>query len=113
MLTVKQDGVRVVNPELIGNKARIASRDSLFKILAVECGFQASNRPNVWTHTQDDKFSTQLDIQNNRFLFEYKYKSDSYSYSPDMTNLDFISSFLETSRDFFGRVKKSAVIRGE
>jgi hypothetical protein len=106
MLTVKQNGVRVVNPDLTTSQTEDLNRDSIFKILVVECGFQASHRDNVWTHTQDDLFSVQLDTKHNRFLFEYKYKSGSEGYSPDMTNLDFISRFLETSRDFFVRVKK-------
>jgi hypothetical protein len=105
MLTVKQEGKRVVNPDLTTSQTEDFNRDSIFKILVVECGFQATNRKDVWTHTQDDLFSVQLDTRNNRFLFEYKYKSDSHAFPSDTTNLDFISRFLETSREFFGRVK--------
>lgn len=106
MLTTKQNGVRVVNPDLTTSQTEDFNKDSIFKILVVECGFQATNRKEVWTHTQDDLFSVQLDTKQNRFLFEYKYKTDSHVYPSDMTNLDFISRFLETSRDFFVRVKK-------
>ena len=105
MLTVKQNGVRVINPDLTTSQTENFNKDSIFKILVVECGFQASHRDEVWTHTQDNLFSVQLDTKYNRFLFEYKYKSDSHAYSPDITNFDFISRFLETSREFFGRVK--------
>jgi hypothetical protein len=101
MLTVKQNGVRVVSPDLTTSQTEDFNRDSIFKILVVECGFQASHRDSVWTHTKDDRFSVQLDTRNNRFLFEYKYTSDSHAFPPDMTNLELISRFLETSRDFF------------
>jgi len=105
MLTVKQNGVRIVNPDLTTSQTENFNRDSIFKILVVECGFQASHRNDVWTHTKDNLFSVQLDTKHNIFLFEYKYKSDSHSYLPDTTNLDFISMFLETSRELFGRIK--------
>ena len=107
MLTIKQDGKRVINPDLLshGVITAIMEKEELFPALVKECGFQASHRDEVWTHTKDDQFSVQLDTRNNRFLFEYKYKSDSHVYPSDMTNLDFISRFLETSRDFFVRVK--------
>jgi hypothetical protein len=56
MLTVKQNGVRVVNPDLTTSQTEDFNRDSIFKILVVECGFQASlHRDNVWTHTKDDQ----------------------------------------------------------
>lgn len=108
MLTTKQNGVRVINPDLTTSQTENFNRDSIFKILVVECGFQASHRNDVWTHTHDNQFSVQLDTKQNRFLFEYKYKSDGHVYPPDMTNLDFISRFLETSRDFFVRVKNTS-----
>ena len=57
MLTVKQDGKRVVNPDLTASQTEDFEKDSLFKILVVECGFNASHRKNVWTHTKDKKFS--------------------------------------------------------
>ena len=105
MLTVKQNGVRIVNPDLTTSQTENFNRDSIFKILVVECGFQASHRNDVWTHTKDNLFSVQLDTKHNIFLFEYKYKSGSEGYSPDMTNFDFISRFLGLSREFFVRVK--------
>jgi hypothetical protein len=107
MLTTKQNGVRVVNPDLLshGVMTSLMEKEELFPALVVECGFQASHRDNVWTHTKDDQFSVQLDTKHNRFLFEYKYKSGSEGYSPDMTNFDFISRFLGLSREFFVRVK--------
>lgn len=107
MLTIKQDGKRVINPDLLshGVMTAIMEKEELFPALVKECGFQASHRDEVWTHTQDNQFSVQLDTKQNRFLFEYKYKVDSHAYSPDIDNFDFISRFLETSREFFGRVK--------
>tara|TARA_B000000557_G_scaffold263142_2_gene265332 strand:+ start:211 stop:546 length:336 start_codon:yes stop_codon:yes gene_type:complete len=107
MLTVKQNGVRVVNPDLEYVKMEEFNRDSIFKILVVECGFQATNRKEVWTHTMDSKFSTQLFSEDNAIFFEYKYKSDSYIYDSKITNKEFISCFLEESRKFFQKMKLS------
>ena len=107
MLTVKKDGVRVVNPDLSYAKMEQFNRDSIFKILVVECGFQATHRKEVWTHTIDNMFSTQLFSEDNAIFFEYKYKSDSYIYDSNITNIEFISSFLDESRKFFRKIKLS------
>ena len=105
MLTVKKDGVRVVNPDLTTSQTEDFNRDSIFKILVVECGFQATNRKEVWTHTIDDKFSTQLFSEDNAIFFEYRYESDSYSFNSNISNIEFISHFLDESRKFFQKVK--------
>ena len=107
MLTVKQNGVRVVNPDLTTSQTEDFNRESIFKILVVECGFQTTNRKEVWTHTMDSKFSTQLFSEDNAIFFEYKYKSDSYTYDSKITNKEFISCFLEESRKFFQKMKLS------
>jgi len=107
MLTVKQNGVRIANPDLTTSQTEELNRESIFKILVVECGFQATDRKEVWTHTKDDKFSTQLFSEDNVIFFEYKYKSDSSRYKRNITNLEFISYFLEESRKFFQKMKLS------
>jgi len=107
MLTVKQNGVRVVSPDLTTSQTEDFNKDSIFKILVVECGFQASHRDGVWTHTQDDLFSVQLSSKDNTIFFEYKYKSDSYIYDSKITNKELISCFLEESRKFFQKMKLS------
>ena len=113
MLTIKKDGRRVINPDLkfVNSKDRLKmenlNRDSIFKILVVECGFQATNRKEVWTHTMDDKFSTQLFSEDNAIFFEYKYKSDSYIYDRDISNGQLISYFLDKSREFYQKIKLS------
>ena len=103
MLTVKQEGKRVVNPNM-KNTLHISTKESLFKTLVVECGFMASHRKNVWTHTKDDKFSVQLDSSKRIFLFEYRYTSDIVPYPKEIGGEDFITMFLESSRRFFLRV---------
>ena len=100
MLTVKQGGRRVVNPELTP-PYKDRTKESLFKSLVVECGFMPSHRNNVWTHTKDEKFSVQLDSSKGIFLFEYKYTSDKVAYGSKMDGIEFISCFLESSRYFF------------
>ena len=106
MLTVKQNGVRVVNPELTTSQTEDFNRDSIFKILVVECGFQATDRKNVWTHTMDDKFSVQFKSEINTLYFEYKYKSDKCHCPNQNTNIDFIALFLDESRKFFKKMKR-------
>ncbi len=101
MLTVKQGGLRVVNPDLTTSQTEDFEKDSLFKILVVECGFMASPRQDVWTHTKDDKFSVQLDSSKGIFLFEYRYTSDQVAYPKKIDGVEFISRFLESSRNFF------------
>ena len=103
MLTVKQGGLRVVNPELIDMNTEDFKRESLFKILVVECGFQASHREDVWTHTKDDKFSVQFDSSNDTLWFEYKYTSEVCEYPTPITNKEFIEQFLMLSRKFFSQ----------
>ncbi len=103
MLTVKQGGLRVVNPDLT-HTYKDRTKDSLFKTLAKECGFMPSHRKNVWTHTKDDKFSVQLDSSNGVFLFEYRYKIDQVAYPQKIDGTEFISRFLESSRYFFQSV---------
>ena len=107
MLTVKKDGKRVISPDLEYVKMEEFNRESIFKILVVECGFQATNRKEVWTHTMDNKFSTQLFSEDKAIFFEYRYKSDSYIYDSKITNKEFISCFLEESRKFFQKMKLS------
>lgn len=107
MLTVKQDGKRIVNPELYEVDVVDASKDSLFKILAVECGFQASKQIEVWAHTKEGDFKVRLDSDNNIFLFKYKHLADKYEYPSKSTNREFISNFLESSRNFFSKIQRS------
>ena len=101
MLTVKQNGKRVVNPDLSTFDTEDFTRESIFKILVVECGFQASNRTDVWTHTKDDKLSVQFCSDNDTLYFEYGYSSELCEYPTTITNLEFISKFLMLSRKFF------------
>lgn len=105
MLTVKKDGVRVVNPDLTTSQTEDFNRDSIFKILVVECGFQATHRKDVWTHTMDDKFSVQFSSEEDTIYFEYKYKADKCDCSNQATNIDFIAQFLDESRKFFRKIK--------
>ena len=106
MLTIKKDGVRIVNPDLTTSQTEDFNRDSIFKILVVECGFQATDRKNVWTHTKDHKFSVQFKSENNTLYFEYKYKSDKCDCSNQNTNIDFIEKFLDETRKFFKDMKR-------
>ena len=103
MLTIKQNGKRIVNPDLTTSQTEDFNRDSIFKILVVECGFQSTHRKNVWTHTQDDLFSVQFSSEEDTIYFEYKYKVDKYDCSNQATNIDFITKFLDESREFFTR----------
>ena len=104
MLTVKQDGKRIVNPELTP-PYEDRTKESLFKSLVVECGFMPSYRKNVWTHTKDEKFSVQLDNSKGFFLFEYKYTMDKVAYPKDIGGDEFVTRFLESSRNFYQKVK--------
>jgi len=105
MLTVKQEGKRVVNPNMHLNAfLHITTKESLFEILVVECGFMASHRKDVWAHTKDDKFSVQLDYSKGFFLFEYSYTMDKVAYPKDINGAEFISRFLESSRNFFQKM---------
>jgi hypothetical protein len=104
MLTVKQDDKRIVNPDIDSLTEHIATKEELFKMLVAECGFIASHRNHVWTHTKDDKFSVQLDPSKGIFLFEYRYTTDQVAYSPPIGGGEFISRFLESSRNFFHKV---------
>lgn len=99
MLTVKQDGKRIVNPDI--KEIEDFEKDYLFKILVVECGFMASHRKNVWTHTKDDKFSVQFDSEKNSIYFEYNYKSDKCTFFNQTKNIHFVAQFLKASRQFF------------
>ena len=104
MLTVKQDGKRVVNPELTTSQTEDFEKDSIFKILVVECGFQTSHRKEVWTHTMDDKFSVQFNSENDTLYFEYQYTSEVCEYPTPISNLEFIAQFLLLSRKFFQKM---------
>lgn len=108
MLTIKKDGKRIVNPELTPPQymGRGISKESLFKTLVAECGFMPSHRKEVWTHTKDELFSTQLFSEDNAIFFEYQYRSDSYVYDSNITNKEFISYFLDESRNFFKMIKE-------
>ena len=101
MLTVKQGGIRVVNPDLMYMKTEEFNRESIFKILVMECGFQSSQRDDVWTHTKDDKFSVQFNPENDTVWFEYKYTSELCEYPTPISNKEFIEQFLMLSRKFF------------
>lgn len=103
MLTVKQGNKRVVNPELTP-PYKDRTKEALFKTLVVECGFMPSHRNKVWTHTKDENFSVQLDSSKRLFLFEYRYTSDKVAYGDEIDGIEFISSFLESSRNFFQEV---------
>ena len=105
MLTVKQGGLRKVNPDLTP-PYEDRTKESLFKTLVAECGFMPSHRKNVWTHTKDEKFSVQLDTSKAVFLFEYRYTSDIVAYPKNIDGIQFISMFLESSRNFFQEVTK-------
>jgi len=100
MLTVKQEGKRIVNPN-VESILHITTKESLFKILVVECGFMASHRKDVWTHTKDDKFSVQIDYSKGFFLFEYSYTMDKIAYPKDIGGGEFVTRFLESSRNFY------------
>ena len=104
MLTVKQGRLRIVNPN-IKHTLHITTKESLFKSLVVECGFMPSHRKNVWTHTKDEKFSVQLDNSKGFFLFEYKYTMDKVAYPKDIGGDEFVTRFLESSRNFYQKVK--------
>ena len=104
MLTVKQDDKRIVNPDIDSLTEHLATKEELFKMLVAECGFIASHRNHVWTHTKDDKFSVQLDPSKGIFLFEYGYTSDKVVYPKKAGGAEFVNRFLESSRNFFRMV---------
>mgnify|MGYP000861517657 CR=1 FL=1 len=100
MLTVKQGGVRIVNPDLsLIDKDR--TKHTLFGILMIECGFHASHRADVWTHTKEEQFSVRLEPEDEVIFFEYLYKSEKCVYPSQTTNQEFIEQFLKEARKFY------------
>jgi hypothetical protein len=102
MLTVKQGGVRIVNPDLsLIDKDR--TKYSLFGILMFECGFHASHRADVWTHTKEEQFSVRLEPEDEVFsiIFEYLYKSEKCGYPSQISNQEYIEQFLKDARKFY------------
>lgn len=108
MLTIKQDGKRIINPDITTQPIDdIATKESLFKLLVVECGFMHDIPNKKWKHTKDDNFSVGLDLGSNQFLFQYQPHNKTITKMVKFPEKgqDFISKFLESSRNFFTEVR--------
>jgi len=110
MLTIKQNGKRVINPDITTtHQTDVALKDTLFKTLMVECGFTHDMVDHVWRHTKNEEFRVAFETDNNnRSRFLFLYGADWMNATPvpkDMDSLDFITKFLDESREFFTKAR--------